>query len=796
MEDDGEPETFTGRAIMADTNYAEIIWRQFPNNKITADGFYTEYLAKNYADVNKTKQETGAGEITATAENVLYLPQSESIILKPDIMPIDMLARAVSGSTGRLQGDWWDMYDSASGTTMVWHGYANFERKDVAGSPLRKVLYQKNVQYQTDVGTDYQGVWWSFFAGTGRGYVKNESLLENQGVVVWVDENKLPENEEGTLTIYLYKNHPEKTDQVINGIKVTIKGDSDILVQHVVDINDTGKRPAQYEVYTQSQKGTVSVGKDIVEWSGKTKVYTLLIHDKYILFGINGLDNPFVMECQNYAEGVTPDGLTYPVILRDDSTLYIQGKGQATVGFKKLSYYKSASIKIPEVKTGYELNAPKQSTRVKKSDSETVEAKYYKDGATADNYKVYGEISLSGTPINSETDETGDEVERLKVYNASHTEKTPTFNKIKAWDDQVRSTEEVDLPDDMRGKVVGYTQSASAGENNSITDFTATLSCYGDFTNMYADLLTKKQLCGEVYRKLTTEESNVSDGKFIFTEPEVKIGNFGKISISLTGQELALSSLNNSAGYMISYDDRKNVTDISAMQNVCAIAKLTFSSNVTGTKLPETIENEEGAFTFQPNTTFLEMLQKLASVQGYNLYTLNGVVYYNTTKLTTDFTVGRGEDYLTENIALKHRNLYKSRVYVIGKAGRTQTETVGSAQEKIKRGEKLVGIWRDSSIEKEVGYTPFVKIDEGLINWAMIQNEGQKLWSRFNERPYEISFDIVDATEYYNDIKLFNVFLWKDSVYSALHDKRFLITGYSKDLSLTDCTANIKAVII
>jgi hypothetical protein len=775
---------------MADVNYAEVVWQQFPNNKITTDGFYSEWFAKDYGDLAKAKTETATVDwynATTLPENVYYEKNSQNIILKPDIMPIDMLAEEVTGTTGRLQGDWWGVYDSKdSKGNLTWSGYAAFAKKNVHGDPKRQILYQNRVQYKENIGTAYKGVWWGFLAGDGYGYALNEQLNENQGIVLWCAENELPENEKGELTIYLFHRNPSNLSQVLNGIKILLKDDSDIVISHLIDIGeDTGKKPSHKNVLTQWQKGTVSAGKDVVKWSGKTKVYTMMIVDKYILFGINGMDNPFVMECQNYETGTTPDGLKYPIILRENSTLHIAGKGQASVGFKKLAYHNTANIKLPEVLTGYVLTDPSQIIRVKKSANDNVTLKAYQAGTTADTCKVYGDIKLDGNIMTSAISETGETIDRLKAYRKIHTETTPVFNKVKIWDDQVRSSETIELPDDLTGVVTNYTQTASAGENNVITDYKADITCYGDFDNMYSELLGYKKLHGKVYRKLTTDGSNVSDGGFIFTEPEVKINNYGKISINISGQELALSSLANSAGYIISYDDKKNKTDVSAMANICAMANLTFSTDVTGALLPDTVEGQEGQFTFQPNTTFLEILQKLATVQGNNLYTDNSVIYYKKPKASNDFVIGRGATYLTENISIKHNSLYKSRVYVIGKAGETTAD--------YKRGDKLVGIWRSSAIETDVGYTPFVKIDEGLTDWTKVKNEGDKLWARFNEKPFRISFDIVDATTYYSKIKLFNTFQWKDSVYTDIHDAQFQIVGYSKEINLIDCTANIIA---
>ena len=770
---------------MADSNMIKLEWRQFPNNKIVTDGFYAEYQAKDQEDLNKTKQESGSGDITTEGENLFYEKNSKTIILKPDIMPIDMIGEMQGG---KLRGDWWDVYDSETiNNLLAFSGYADFELFSVAGNPKRQLIYQKVVQYRKELGLPYQGVKWMIVAGEGRGYIENERFAVNQGIVFWVDSCMLPENEENDLNFYLYHTNPQNSQQVINGIYIYLKKDSDIQMGHFIDISDSGRRPSQFDVLTQWGKGTVSAGKDIVEWSGNTKVYALMIVDKYILFGINGFDDPFVMECQNYETAKTPEGLSYPILLRENAKLVIRGKGQAVFGMKKLAYNKEAMLKTPEFKTGYVLSAPNQITRAKSDENTEVEREWKKQGETAGDYKVYGEIRLEGQPMSTDTEGSGEVVERLNTYRKDRTETTPVFIKTKIIDDQERDTEEIELPEDIEGTIVAYTETASANENGVINDYTLSLDCYGSFDRMYAEILSRKQLHGEVYIQLRSQESAVSMGGFIFRKPKNKIKGFEDITLSLSGQETALHSLKKSAGYIISYDDRK-ITDIQAMENICNMNNLFFDTDVTGIQLPETVEGQEGAFTFQSNVSFLEILEKLAGVQGHNLYTSEGIVYYRQDKTGTDMVIGRSPIAPCEGLEYEQNDIYKSRIYVIGKAAENTAE--------YKRGDKLVGIWRSKAIEKEIGYDVFSKEDESLTDWGMIEKEGNKLWKRFNGRPYIIRFNIEDAVDYLSKIKLFNTFQWLDSEYSFLHEKRFMITGYTKEVGMSDCNATITGVII
>ena len=81
--------------MATNSNLVKLEWKQFPNNLITVDGFYAEYMAKDYAEMDKTKQETGTENIETDSEKIFYDRNSQQIILRPDILPIDMLGEVV-----------------------------------------------------------------------------------------------------------------------------------------------------------------------------------------------------------------------------------------------------------------------------------------------------------------------------------------------------------------------------------------------------------------------------------------------------------------------------------------------------------------------------------------------------------------------------------------------------------------------------------------------------------------------------------------------------------------------------
>jgi hypothetical protein len=258
------------------------------------------------------------------------------------------------------------------------------------------------------------------------------------------------------------------------------------------------------------------------------------------------------------------------------------------------------------------------------------------------------------------------------------------------------------------------------------------------------------------------------------------------VSLFMKGRNAAFDALHQPAGFVISYDDRE-ITDVAAMADIATMAGVTISSSVTGARLPETVEGEEGAWTFQPNTTFWEILSKLATVQGHHLYVAGDVLYYAAPGTTATITLGRGETYPTDGIEIEQGHNYRSPIYVIGRAA----ETVGGTNPH-KAGDKLVGIWRDATLEAEVGYAPHVKTDPSLSTWARVQEAGDHLWSTLNERAYKISFDLTDARAVWADLKPFAVVEWNDPSYPEIDGEKFVVVGYSKTLDGSRCEASVE----
>ena len=188
----------------------------------------------------------------------------------------------------------------------------------------------------------------------------------------------------------------------------------------------------------------------------------------------------------------------------------------------------------------------------------------------------------------------------------------------------------------------------------------------------------------------------------------------------------------------------------------------------------------------------------MASIQCYNLFTYSGTVLYVKDRDEKDLDFGRTEDCNADNITMSHLKTYKSRVVVIGKSRRPQKVFNPDTQEweYYKVGEKMVGIWKSSSLEKEIGFIPYLKEDFSLSTWDNIIAEGEKLWRRFNKQVWEISFDIEGIENIWKDIRLGNVFIWTDELYPSLNGKMFKIVGYSKTISGSKTEAHIKGRII
>jgi len=764
---------------MAESNQVKINWQQMTNNKVIAEGYFAEYTARDWYEFSRKKiDNTSSGQINTSSENLFYSDKIQQILLRPNIEPIDMI---VEDFNAPYNGDWWNAYGT----------YANWEVRKIMGSPECLMLYQKNVQYK-DINNNYQVVDWSIFAGSDYGF-KLDGFKENQGFIIWIANNILPDNVQNELVFHLYHLNPHNQEEVVNGVYIKITASKEFQICHYIDIEDTGLIPPRKKVFTQWEQGSLTPQKKFVEWPGNPVFYVLMMSDKYILFGVNGLDNPFTMECQDYETGKTMDGLNYPVLVREDANLFISGKGQVLLGFKKLAYKNKATITLPEFKPGYVLNSPQyQVLRVKRNNDDEVDCKFYKHGITKSDYKVYGEITLSGQemPTNTKALINYDESAKNRIidYRNNNTETTPSFIKVKIVDNQAREKgTDLTLPGNIESEIISFTETSNS--NNGIANnITATVECYGSFEKLYATNLTNKKLLGNITIRLKENLTDSNRYNFIFQEPQISISGFENIKLTFNSIENdILHYLNQKTGYIISFDDM-NIADIQAMETICDILKIDFETDVEGQTIPDNIENKEGTYTFQPNVTFLEILAKLAEIQGHLLYPYQGKLCYKKIKSTTDFIIGRAKNSLTENITYTQLKNYKSRLIVVG--------TAGENTEEYKIGQKLVGIWRNSTLEQEIGYTPHVCINDALTNWEMVEQYGNKLWNKFNSANYKIVFTIPYAKDYVDKIFLFNVFQWFDPSFSAVHDKRFLITDYSITVDMANCEATITGEMI
>ncbi len=756
-------------------NLIQVDFEQFTNNRLTIPGMYAEYTAADWAEM--AKAEVGDGDSTA-AQRLFYDEAAKAVILRPHIMPIDMVIvpSVIAGVPDR--GDWWDIAGAGIDWEMIYP----------EGEPRRQMIFQRAVQ-----DADLKAVSWRVFAGEGRGIHQVEGFGENQGVVFWFDGLKLPENEENELEIQLYRQ--DEQGNLNNAIKVQLKGSQEARLGYLIDVPASAADttfPPQTQRFTQWVSGAPGSGQQLVDWTADATIYVLRILDGKIYFSINGLEQPLVLEAEHFDEGETAEGLKYPVILRAGANLFIKGKGQCMFGFKKLSYEGEGGLSSAVFAPGYSPVAD-QSVRVTRAmPGDVIQSRWEKRGVS-DQTQMRARVWMEGAPLEIGKRIPADEVEtRLRDYREAVSETTPLFRKIKTWDKQVRIGADLTLPDNISGDADKWLERVSCGDNRVMTAYDLEIECIGTFDKPWGEMAGRRKVLGDPKIVFPVEEGSpevFSAGKFVFTKPRLSRQGFENISLHLSGEDAVLHVLHQGAGLIISYDDRE-ITDLAAMGEIAEMAGVAFSTNITeGRRLPESVEGEEGAWTFQPNTTFYEILEKLATVQGYYLYTHEGILNYNEPPAEgSDFEIGDTAGYPTEGIEVQQEYLYRSPIYVIGRAGENTRE--------YKRGDKLVGVWKSQSLEDEVGYTPLTITDPTLTDWTQVQRAGDQAWRKHNERTYRLSFNMVDAREYWNDIKPFAVFTWKSELYPAIHNQRFLVVGYSRTADGFGAQASIEAEMI
>ena len=323
---------------MANVSNQAVLEFSIPQNGIVdVPGFSSFFSASDWDDFESRFKNPEENKEVYGKENLFYLKEAGAIILRPDLAPIDM--------------DGEETFFGYKGTGYGCYG-GSWEKRKVVGSPECFCEFQKEVK-------DKEGkvVSWYIHAGENEGKFFVPSFAENQGICFWIADNVLPENEKKVVKITLAILDSQKKWK--EGVYIEISDGKDVSLAHTKTVKTKYTIPPKKELRTQWESFSFKKGKKVYDWPSDVDVFCLFFVDRFIVFSLNGVDNYKAVKCQYYDVGKDENGVEYPVLLNSGASLWIEGKGQALLGWKKNMYKKQGSLQTKLVFPSYHLADPK-----------------------------------------------------------------------------------------------------------------------------------------------------------------------------------------------------------------------------------------------------------------------------------------------------------------------------------------------------------------------------------------------------------------------------------------------------
>ena len=752
-------------------NYAKIDFKIPFNGILDIPGCFSFFTASDVfeSQFNKINEDQEISGIT----NLFFFSEKSCCILKPNILPVDMTGKDI------------EYYDFLKKQKYIVHQgdnyncwYGKWEIKKAVGSPPALCEFQSLVYDENN-----KIVQWQIEDGYKKG--KNNNGIaweENQGFVVWIGKNLLPENEKQIIEFFL-KIDNNKGDWK-EGIYISIEDGKEFKLAHCKTLKTLSTIPPREELFVQWEEFSLSEGnKKIYDWL-EVDVYAVFFIDDYIVVSKNGVSNYKAIKCQRYDIGKDLNDKEYPIIINSGANFYIKGKGQVLLGWKRITYEKEGSLQTKLIFPGYKLNAPKVVIIDKyEFEGTDISGVGYSGGKQKLGGKIqvgplagidwekgaYAEVFLKAEPI----DPSGKNSVLSKV-----SYRTPVLFSFAIKDERTRKTGIVNPPFDIEGDITNIDLTFSASETDlSFRDASCDIEieCTENKEN-YIELLQKKILYGEAIL------NNVSLGHYIFNRLTLYDEEYKKSRFRLEGESIfyRLEETNILVPILV-----EGLSHTEAMKKLCEYAGVEIETIDDESII---LSGEKEKWLFSSGTNFLEAMQKIRKISNWLLYPeRNGKVKYIPFSDTSIITFNREQDPVA-NIEYRTSDITKTRIKIIGKANRDT--------EDFFEGDTLVGIIHHKSKELEIGYDlVYEETDDSLSDWDLIEKRLYFLDENLNKQNFFISFNITDARNYLN-LNLYDVFTWQDPKNSFFNSKKFVITRISFNADAFTIKASITGKMI
>lgn len=743
------------------------------------------------------------------ASNVFAEQHSKTVILKPNLVPFDMdgaydaVRKVYAGSWYQMKGGEW-------------------ESREIFGSPRTALEYQRGVEGLVE--GKRLPIYWQIDS--------NPIFAENQGFVVWINKYLLPYGWNNCVVFYLHNEDESR------GVRVTIGNLEDVtkFLSKDIRLNIQKERyEMMIEHWETAEEEKIypykNIGADrqteffhlprnfkLYDWSGNANLLVVLLVDKYIVIGTEGMENAVAMKCEDYGIGSDKHDNRYPILTGKDSILSVWGYGAAMLGFKPLHYEKQGSLKTNRIWLQEEPNEPEivcQRAIVPEGASITMVGKYGKeDGLDG----IFGTYTLKGTPIvdgdnpvlsaahldylkekeknwkgkNPETLTVAEkaaikkkiELERKMLeYNKTVTNYTPIIYRFGMRQPPKRQEVEIkELP--LPNTVINYDESLSgdvAGEFWGGTQ-TTVLSCYKE---RIADVHKLKGQEIDVEIKPYNKDYYLRRGRFSIQNPKISTEKKNIVRVTLTGEDTLTKLGGIKFKNSISLDDR-NYTDIEMMQYLFeSLMGKTLIATGDAIPLPISENTKEPNWKTVSGSSILDFAMGVREHSCKLLYPdRDGNIIYRP-RPTKDSLALFELDASIDIIGIPEyqfpEELLKTRFSIIGKAGQ-DIKGVYNA------GETLVGVAYNKELERAIGRSVIaLPIQNATFSdWPSIRRRMLFDYSIYTAQNSILNFELRNYEDYF-DMYLFDVFSWNDPEFPEYSGK-YMLT--KTDLSIRDRLLN------
>lgn len=828
------------------------------NGIIKNPGFHTEYSGRDWDKFESRYLPVLTGEELAklksdqwekreelsrlVKDNLWAEKNSGAIILKPNIEPVDMEMRPGGAGNNYFVGP----SIVAPGETRDWYKAYGGEWKNITvdGNPKAQVLFQDTVQISA--GSGYIACPWR---------IRTEPIFaENQGVTFWMGKNTLPQNEEDQFTLHLTDGTGKSGIyvEIKSGKALRMAHYID-----VPDDVERKKYPVEASQPVQWMVDALPAPKAIYNWPEPYTVYTLFICGRWIFFGVNGVENVIAMECKDYdlnsegnpiilrekafleicgkgQVGIGFKKMVYAVTGRLETPL--EFPGYKVTGNDSAPVVKASSFILPagtDIKLqGYGAGSRKAGGGVQQGPL----------GDSDANYGVYAAAEFSGKalgkprnslareefiPINGENmlfaiDYDGFGYAYFPSYNytaildtlspAARTlrnresylyrvsEVTPTLFRFKVSDPRTRETVSITSPTPpASGDCLYFNHSWNIDGEGAYLGALSNIGILSKDGLDYQDWLDSYGPDVDVTLQHRAAAAGLKILRHSMEKVEFSVRDFGEHILEMQGYDLVRFLSEQEIKEVRSYDD-KNWTYAQLMAELCSIfgVTVTIAPGVGTALLPKASGADSPLWTFTPGTSQWDALNRIRKRAGGILYPDDSNALQWKARPTSvsaaNYTLARSSSPVLEP-KFWVQNIWRTRIYVIGKAGNSFSGTYG-----YQKDDKLVGAWYDKTLEAKIGRSrEHTEVDDSLSNWESIESRGEQIFAVRTGPGIYFELKIPETLLGAQDCRKVlpaQVLLWQDDLVTRFDNSKFEIIGFSSENDKFTAKATIQGKLL